>query len=992
MNNNEIIVNPFLNLLNDDSNDINKLYEEYKEVYIICCKDNEVISKEIYQYHIDKNILSDIKKKLLLVKANINILNNINHKNKLILLPSQILEDINVFNYKLTEKNIGLLILNISYENILLYVSQFEQTDNLEELFKFLTINAYFKGNNTNVKAYKKINNLINFEDSNYWTYNYKCKINLTEYFDERKFNLSTNVLKEIGCYLNDIHKTKNYIDPSKILLSGNFKYKVFNEKNIKKEDINELFDMLDEKQKYFLFCNLIVSKRYCHLALNNLYLLRLMKDTMTKYVELFRYLIGYAWMKFYFDESIKKSYITKDDDFIFDINTASELPNFPFISSNPKLNPYMPILINDANLNPKNNIGGVPDYVENPLPNNSICNLEEFKTRLNIFCTNNPNHNIFNHVNFEEDKIAISGSVMAACLQRQHPLLALFNKIDNIDTKLARFYNEYYALADIDIMFLTDNIFDYMSKVQRFYNQVVVNICNLYPEYAEPSHTKLISDKIAYLFVNEEKALKMCNGSYETLNEIKKSIEEPTTKKMFETLYIHELAKFKKDRLSKMSQEEIDHFSLIYPDYFDFENINWRIRFTKEKSDNDINVLINYKYHIKSPHITHKLELFNVKYNDFFSTIQSFHLPCVRSYYDGNNVYLTPSCISAHLTYMNIDYKYFSGARDPVDIINKYRMRGFGTWLNEDEKIILLKYSKHNQYWNNLYNIVNENNDKSSVEGFLSINHKIYHPRMYNIDFYHEAFPIDWNEPYIVPKESRKIETINEYFTELANRNKIKLMFPFLNEMQTIGINGSIRKLNKWVIEGCWNIMQSTSKKEKTKSTVTDATKITIKKKSSKYFDISGSYNTMNSNKKVSKIINGFTNEPSITVAQADPNITVPSLTVSGQVNTVTDPVNTVSDPVNTLSGPVNTISGQINTLSGPVNTISGQVNTLSGPVNTISGQVNSISGPVNTISGQVNTGSGPVNTINNLSGFVMDINEYNFDSDEYMSDDDNY
>ena len=281
MNNSEIIVNPFLNLLNYDSDDLNELYEEHKNVFIICCKNEESISKEIYHYNIEKDVFNKIKKNLILVKTSINILKNENHKNKLLLLPSSILEDINVFNYKLNEKNIGLLILNISYQNILLYISQFECDDNLDELFKFITINSYFKENTTNIKAYKKINNLINFEDSNYWTYNYKCKIDLTEYFNNRKFNLSGTVLKEIGCYLNEIHKTKNYTDPSKILLSGNFKYKVFNEQTIMKDDINTLFDILDEKQKYFLFCNLIVSKRYCHLALNNLYLLRLMKDTL---------------------------------------------------------------------------------------------------------------------------------------------------------------------------------------------------------------------------------------------------------------------------------------------------------------------------------------------------------------------------------------------------------------------------------------------------------------------------------------------------------------------------------------------------------------------------------------------------------------------------------------------------------------------------------------------------------------------------------------
>lgn len=44
----------------------------------------------------------------------------------------------------------------------------------------------------------------------------------------------------------------------------------------------------------------------------------------------------------------------------------------------------------------------------------------------------------------------------------------------------------------------------------------------------------------------------------------------------------------------------------------------------------------------------------------------------------------------------MNIDYKYVAGSTDPMEIINKNRMRGFGTWLNETEIKDLIKYSLH--------------------------------------------------------------------------------------------------------------------------------------------------------------------------------------------------------------------------------------------------------------------------------------------------------
>ena len=44
---------------------------------------------------------------------------------------------------------------------------------------------------------------------------------------------------------------------------------------------------------------------------------------TIKKHAPLFRYLISYAWIKFYFEECIKKSFVRTEDDFIFDINTT---------------------------------------------------------------------------------------------------------------------------------------------------------------------------------------------------------------------------------------------------------------------------------------------------------------------------------------------------------------------------------------------------------------------------------------------------------------------------------------------------------------------------------------------------------------------------------------------------------------------------------------------------------------------------------------------
>ena len=64
-----------------------------------------------------------------------------------------------------------------------------------------------------------------------------------------------------------------------------------------------------------------------------------------------------------------------------------------------------------------------------------------------------------------------------------------------------------------------------------------------------------------------------------------------------------------------------------------------------------------NIKYRIKASNLNHELELFKIRWPTFFSTVCNFHLPCVRGYYDGKQVYLLPSCITAAMTLINFDY-----------------------------------------------------------------------------------------------------------------------------------------------------------------------------------------------------------------------------------------------------------------------------------------------------------------------------------------------
>jgi hypothetical protein len=179
---------------------------------------------------------------------------------------------------------------------------------------------------------------------------------------------------------------------------------------------------------------------------------------------------------------------------------------------------------------------------------------------------------------------------------------------------------------------------------------------------------------------------------------------------------------------------------------------------------------------------------------------VSQFHLPCVRAFYDGSNVYMTPSCISAHLTYMNIDYKYVAGSTEPMEIINKNRMRGFGTWLNETEIKDLMKYSLHVPFW---YNIYNNSNKKSIIDlntGSLLSCHKLFHPRLVNKDQYNNVEQVNLNNCYNDDFKGNEIISIYD----LAEESILSQLG--IHKFVTINSNGFVKPLQKWIIEAYYN------------------------------------------------------------------------------------------------------------------------------------------------------------------------------------------
>jgi hypothetical protein len=739
--------------------DITNIARYFKSVYFLCPFDT-VDESIFYQNTIDDEVFNNTLNVMVLYQANISIVKNLIHFGNLNCCQSDILKLANKFNYQLENEILVIPIYNISFLNIQKYIDINNGLITFNNFYDIMVLNNYFGDNMKSDTNKIKINNMIHsLDEIKYWEIPFNCLPNLTKLFDTREFNfnvirvgkdkelseiierLDNSPIKEN--YIEQIFNSKKYIDPSQIINKKGYKlYWRVTSCEYNNEHINKLLKSLDYKMRYYLFSYLCVTKKYCHLVINNKEILDLMQPVIHQYIDLYRYLFGYAWIRFYFEETINRFKVKTNDMYIFDIDTASKLPVFEFNHNIPQNNPYFPLLVAGKSIFPNNNIEGVIGSTSLSI-NHRICNLVEFKDRINIFISGDKSINILEGINFKELKIAITGSIMTACVQYKHPLMNLFKNNNNMNEYYTRYFEEYYYDSDIDIMVMSSNIYNFFDITKTFHEQVMLNICQYMN--AEPEHIKYIILRNSYLFVTSEFIREhICNErlSYEVIVknlEFKPiiSLFVPYAKKM------HQLECEKK--LSNSFDNIKDKYSVLFE--FDEESLVIKLKDTftnttminkkshelsgAEFTHEEIEMILNcnknvneekiestiimtdglgfsdsFKIRITSPHLVHDIEMFPIFKDDFMTTVANFHMPCVRAYYNGENVYMTPSFITAHLTFMNIDYKYFAGSKDPINIINKYRMRGFGVYLNKKEIETYLKYCHAVPFWNNLFKI----------------------------------------------------------------------------------------------------------------------------------------------------------------------------------------------------------------------------------------------------------------------------------------------
>ena len=830
---------------------ITNIAKYFKEIYVLCPFNCDDINNSIFTSKIiDKKILEDVISKMVLYKTNISMVKNAVHFGNIVNINKEYICNANKFGYILEETVLVIPIYNISFLNIQKYIDHNNGSTNFNNFYDILVINNYFGDNiNSEINKIRILGMINNLDENNYWELSHNCLPNITKLFDKRNFNFTiiktkdmNDILDKISNspinnnYIQEIFNRRYYVDPSETFnKKGYILYWKVSSCEYNNNDINKLFDILDDTQRYHLFCNLCVSKKYCHLVINNEYIIRMMTPTINENIELFNYLFGYAWLRFYFEETINRYHVKTTDMYIFNINTASKLPVFYYDYKKPHQNAYCPLLVSNDTLKPDINIGGVLNNLACTL-DSRICSLEEFKKYMNVFISGDENIDLLENIDFKELKIAITGSIMTACSQYKHPLMHLFNNVKS-------YFNEYYYESDIDVMVMSKNIYEFMDITKKFHEKIMLSCCQYLN--AEVQHVKYNLMRTTYLFVTSDFIKEhICPKNNIAYDVIIKNLELKTITKLFIPFAkkMHEIEC--KNKIEGLN--EVDTLNLMdkYADLFLFDENNLVIKikdsklnttminanannvvFESEYSQEEIELMLNniidnkiditikmvdglgfsdnYKVRISAPQLTRDFELFPVFKDDFMSTVANFHMPCVRAYYNGETVYMTPSFVSAHMTFMNIDYKYFAGSKDPINIINKYRMRGFGCWLNKNEINTYIKYIYEVPFWKNiLYIHPNNKQSYSTWLGPLNINAAIFKVRKYNANLI-TGEKISPSENKYTEYVDYKILTKSEYYINRFNYTINNL----LKNIKCInGDTGYIEPLDRTIIVSTYN------------------------------------------------------------------------------------------------------------------------------------------------------------------------------------------
>ena len=126
--------------------------------------------------------------------------------------------------------------------------------------------------------------------------------------------------------------------------------------------------------------------------------------------------------------------------------------------------------------------------------------------------------------------------------------------------------------------------------------------------------------------------------------------------------------------------------------------------------------------------------------------------------------------------------------------------MRGYGTILNDSEKIRLVSYSNKVEKWNKLYGFIktNDSNSINNVFGPRQITDSFFMPRQIMKELYTDLKPVTNDYNSITDNQNCNTET-EDYGVDL---DKVKHAMKSMKNLTTINSYGYINKVQKWYLD----------------------------------------------------------------------------------------------------------------------------------------------------------------------------------------------
>ena len=728
-----------------------------------------------------------------------------------------------------------ILMTQLSESQLNNYLETYEdESDNIEKYAEFLSIIKYIQINPDKFKIKRKFD-LMLASISEYWEDPSNCNFTLTNKFIDRRFNNSNYIGNNevinntvLGSNKNEIDWNSheiNYLND--ILRDNNWKEMCLKKYHLSKissftnSDIISIYNQLPtDYMKYNFICNMLCSRSHCHLILNSYEFLQLSKPFFDKYKLIFKYLIGYSWLTLKNEEYHIYNKITDSDRIIFDIDTANLLPVYPFTWDDINQNPYAAVLIDKEVLDLKNNCLSL-NMMRNYEKYYGVCNSQEFSKRLNIFVNGTNTKGILDHVDWS--CCCITGSVMTACGMKYNPLIDISKTSNNINElsvgDLASYFFHYYQDSDIDLICNKDSIIDFIDVVNTLVDKLPKGKTTI-----ENVHTGTIvlSDEfILNELENIKKVLKVDKIDLEFVksNYLSQDIKNYFYDKFYIPWKAEQLEKITKlnkhnnnlfkEYLKLIPREEFRMYNLDYEldedkmkkkDYEKYFYLNELYGIETEQNKLAAKLSESVRFKVKSPGVK-TFEIFKSRDENFFSTVSKFHMGFVRAIWNGKTVKCLPSYITSMMVQMAVDYKYFASIRDPIEIVNKYRSRGFGIILNDYEKLHMAYYnsvkSKNdvNSKWIEMYKVNLKN--KKSIEDIFGVKKSsddIFKPSKYFMGLPQDCF-----------------KNINHDITTTFEESFNTLITPALSSLskyKAINDNGKINPLKREIITMGWNLL----------------------------------------------------------------------------------------------------------------------------------------------------------------------------------------